>query len=533
MASLIAEGKQQYFSNAGLPLVGGKLYTYIAGTTTPKLTYTDADGTNPNTNPIILDARGEATVFWSGSYKVELRDALDNVIWTVDKVTETNLGYRTSSTGSAIIPAGTTAQRDAAPVPGYFRYNVDNNNFEGYYAAAWRPLPNQVNGVNVANDGNILLKTVGGVAITGAGDIAVQAPLVSGTNIKTLEGVTLLGAGDFDLKTVGGVSLIGPGNILLSPLLIRSTRVANTILAAADLGTFIDITAGTFSQTFTAAATLADGWWCYIRNSGTGDITLDPNGAELIDGLATYIMYPGECRLVQCSGTAFTTIVLTPFEKTFTASGTFTKPPGYTCFEGEIWNGGNSGAKSSAGILANAGAGGGAFPFQIPSSFFGVTESITIGAGGTAIAAASTPGNVGGISSIGTLLVMTAATAAERGSSFNGAIVAANQAVGGFEGNDSAATPIAARVPWGGSAGSSNGGAASGNALYGGAAGGSIDGAGTVRAPGTSKFGGNGGAASVAGSGTAGSAPGGGGGGTQTGATSGAGARGELRIRGV
>ena len=47
----------------GRPLVGGRLYTYKVGTTTPHPTYQDADGTAANTNPVILDARGEAVLF--------------------------------------------------------------------------------------------------------------------------------------------------------------------------------------------------------------------------------------------------------------------------------------------------------------------------------------------------------------------------------------------------------------------------------------------------------------------------------------
>ena len=89
---------------------------------------------------------------------------------------------------------------------------------------------------------------------------------------------------------------------------VRSARTTNTILAAGDNGTLIDITSGTFSQTFTAAATLGSGWFCYYRNNGTGVVTLDPNAAELIDGAATLIMYPGDARLFQCTGTEFTTI---------------------------------------------------------------------------------------------------------------------------------------------------------------------------------------------------------------------------------
>lgn len=86
MAILLPEGKQSFTNSAGAPLVGGKLYTYDAGTSNPRPTFSDAAGLVPNTNPVVLDSRGEATVFWNGAYKVVLRDASDTVIWTVDNV---------------------------------------------------------------------------------------------------------------------------------------------------------------------------------------------------------------------------------------------------------------------------------------------------------------------------------------------------------------------------------------------------------------------------------------------------------------
>lgn len=90
---------------------------------------------------------------------------------------------------------------------------------------------------------------------------------------------------------------------------VVSTRTSNTILAAADNSTLINITSGTFSQTFTAAATLGSGWFCYIHNSGTGYITLDPNGSETItrNGVAftTWVLWPQEAALIVCNGTGF------------------------------------------------------------------------------------------------------------------------------------------------------------------------------------------------------------------------------------
>jgi len=43
----------------------------------------------------------------------------------------------TGSTGSAEIPSGTEAQRDGSPDAGYFRFNTDTTQFEGYNGSAW------------------------------------------------------------------------------------------------------------------------------------------------------------------------------------------------------------------------------------------------------------------------------------------------------------------------------------------------------------------------------------------------------------
>lgn len=80
--------KQRYFDDNGDPLAGGKLYSYIAGTTTPQATYTDATGATPNTNPVILDSTGSANVWINPSlvYKFLLEDANGVLQFSVDQV---------------------------------------------------------------------------------------------------------------------------------------------------------------------------------------------------------------------------------------------------------------------------------------------------------------------------------------------------------------------------------------------------------------------------------------------------------------
>lgn len=79
--------RQRFFDLNGDPLVGGKLYSYIAGSTTPVATYTDELGIALNTNPIILNANGECDMWLKDQmYKFVLKDANDVVQWTVDSV---------------------------------------------------------------------------------------------------------------------------------------------------------------------------------------------------------------------------------------------------------------------------------------------------------------------------------------------------------------------------------------------------------------------------------------------------------------
>jgi hypothetical protein len=105
----------EFFDNNGDPLVGGKLYTYMSGTTTPAFTKTDATGTVNNTNPVILDARGEASVWLDESivYRFVLKTSTDVELWTSDGITgfitpTTKGQFRFTANGSFTVPAGVT-----------------------------------------------------------------------------------------------------------------------------------------------------------------------------------------------------------------------------------------------------------------------------------------------------------------------------------------------------------------------------------------------------------------------------------------
>lgn len=80
MSGILPLAKTTFFDANGNPLAGGKVYFYIPGTTTPKDTYADSAGTL-NTNPVVLDAAGRATIWGLGSYRQIVEDAGGATIW--------------------------------------------------------------------------------------------------------------------------------------------------------------------------------------------------------------------------------------------------------------------------------------------------------------------------------------------------------------------------------------------------------------------------------------------------------------------
>lgn len=98
MAQALQAPFSQFIDSNGNPLAGGKIYTYAAGTTTPKNSYSDAAGTIANTNPVILDSSGRADIWLLGSYKIIVKDSADVLIHTTDNVIgSSNIGDMSSS----------------------------------------------------------------------------------------------------------------------------------------------------------------------------------------------------------------------------------------------------------------------------------------------------------------------------------------------------------------------------------------------------------------------------------------------------
>jgi hypothetical protein len=227
MTGVIATLPKFQFSNAlGLPMSGGTLTSYLAGTTTPATTYQDQALNTANTNPISLDSRGECTLWLDSTktYKFVLKNSAGVIQWTVDNVINAQALVDQLRTDLAA-PTGSS-------LVGYMPAGV---------GAVGRTLQDKVRE-------SVSVKDFGAVGDGSDETVWVQATLTTGAKVVDLCGLTLscntltlatnqkLINGQINLRTAGTtllllasgcaldyVTLVGSGNTAeqLSEILVR------------------------------------------------------------------------------------------------------------------------------------------------------------------------------------------------------------------------------------------------------------------------------------------------------------------------
>lgn len=201
----------QAFNDDGSFMVGGLLYTYAAGTSTPKATYSDYGLTSPNENPIELDARGEAAVFLDGNYKFVLHDATDALVREQDNVRD----FTSSATFTNATLAGTLTVSSTAVTWSGNPTHSGNHSFTNNLL---------VNGNTTLGDSSADTLTINPNAIsypnnpthannhTFSGNVSVNGNAVlgnAGSDTVTLTGATTI-TGDVTIGTTGGGLRHGP-----------------------------------------------------------------------------------------------------------------------------------------------------------------------------------------------------------------------------------------------------------------------------------------------------------------------------------
>ena len=94
--SILGGAGAQFFDNSGLPLAGGKINVYLAGTTSLSPTYTSSTGLTANANPIILDSAGRPPQqIWLTDglfYKFVITTSTDVLLQTQDNLYSVDAG---------------------------------------------------------------------------------------------------------------------------------------------------------------------------------------------------------------------------------------------------------------------------------------------------------------------------------------------------------------------------------------------------------------------------------------------------------
>lgn len=237
----------------------------------------------------------------------------------------------------------------------------------------------------------------------------------------------------------------------------RAITGADTV-GVGDIGKLIDITSGTFTLAFADCGTLGNGAWGYIRNSGTGDVTLDPSGAEQIDGLTSFVMYPGAVRLWQCDGSEIRTVALSGGTKTFASTANYIWAPGVQAWDYDAYGAGAGGGGGARGAARKNGGGGGAgerlrgrvLKSQIT---VGASTACTVGAKGTGGAAAAGDSTSGSNGTNGGNTTIGALATAYGGSYGTFGHYGANDGAGGRGGSTLQISASTARVSQSGEAG--------------------------------------------------------------------------------
>lgn len=191
--------KSQWFNNSGQPCSGCLLNTYIAGTTTPQQTFSDALGSFPNANPVVLDATGRAFVFLSAnSYKFVLTTAGGSTLWSVDNITASNLSLLASNntwTGINTFNAATIFNGNATFNVGLTSLGPNSLGGGGSMSGTWSGSPIFSGTPNFSNGFLATTGTFSGQIIstlaTGTPPLVVASTTqVANLNVSQLEGAT-------------------------------------------------------------------------------------------------------------------------------------------------------------------------------------------------------------------------------------------------------------------------------------------------------------------------------------------------------
>lgn len=182
----------------------------------------------------------------------------------------------------------------------------------------WMPPANQA---SVGQDA--LIRNVGAVALTvkdyaGTNTIVTVAAgeaqyiyITANSTTTGTWGIIAYGIGSSgaDAATLAGYGLLAIGQTLNQSQPVTTFSSNYTVLSSDRSNTYV-WTGGAGTMTLSSATTLGDNWFMFLRNSGTGALTVAGSGGDTINGSASLIFQPSDSAIIVCSGTTFYTVGL-------------------------------------------------------------------------------------------------------------------------------------------------------------------------------------------------------------------------------
>ena len=253
--SPLAGAGWQFFDNSGVPLNGGLLYTYAAGTTTPQTTYSDSTGATPNANPIVLDSAGrvagEVWLTTGLNYKFVLKTSTGTTLWTNDNIA----GVPASSITSLRINGSTSGYVDLVAVP------VAGANTITFPAATGTVLLNNAAAFTGTTTFEYITATydISGRTLNASGSVTVGSMLyASGTGqFKIPVGTTAQRAGAFNGNgSISGTTL-SVSTVSSGSLYVGATISGTGVTSGTRVTAFLTGTGGAGTYTVTPSQTVA------------------------------------------------------------------------------------------------------------------------------------------------------------------------------------------------------------------------------------------------------------------------------------
>lgn len=118
-----------------------------------------------------------------------------------------------------------------------------------------------------------------------------------------------IGSSGADAATLAGYGLLAIGQTLNQSQPVTTFSSSYTAISTDRSSTYV-WTGGAGTITMTLATTLADNWFMFLRNNGTGALTVACSGGNTINGSSTIAMQPGDSCIIVCSGVTFYTVGL-------------------------------------------------------------------------------------------------------------------------------------------------------------------------------------------------------------------------------